>query len=91
MQRGQWRGRERIHLPRRGRRPWLQPHRAQRAPLASPGSVTNHVNQYELIAYLIMCDTQPQRLPPEERRANAAKTAENLCGHVCDNRFILCG
>lgn len=54
-------GGARIHLAQKCRRPWL--HLCLRQPLRNtpyilgPSTPTNHVNQYWLIAYLIICDT----------------------------------
>lgn len=51
----------RIHLAQKCRQPWL--HLCLRQPLRTtpyilgPSTPTNHVNQYWLIAYLIICDT----------------------------------
>lgn len=53
----------RIHLSEQCRQPWL--HRRLRQPrrntpyILDPSTPTNHVNQYWLIAYLIICDTRP--------------------------------
>lgn len=50
----------RIHLAQLCEQPWLHPRLTQ--PLRntlrifSPRTPTNHVNQYSLIAYLIICD-----------------------------------